>query len=658
MRTYQEILRFCVDWEQAWQSKPPVIQYPEQESIRERLQTLCHGVVQTDSRRVNPGDLFVAVRGLVQDGHAFTAQAAERGATIIVTEAGLSRSLAMGTGTEGEGIGGYEAEGNEAVGTGTEGEGIGGYEAEGNEAVGNETGGNGDEANGAEADGPGYGKHTNVIHVQVTSTRTLAGPLAQYVLGNPADAMSVIGVTGTNGKTTTATLIQQLLTASGAITTLLGTIEKRFPGEVIQSHLTTTGPAELASDFARARQEHSDALVMEVSSHALDQHRTDGIGFDAAIFTNLTQDHLDYHGTMEEYALAKRRLFDGLAEDARAYFFRDDTYAGFMAEQCHATKIFYGFDEGADRQATHVELSVHGSRFDLAGISFETILVGLHNVANLTAALCVCLDFDVKAETLQEALANVKGPRGRLERVTVNALPVNALPVEKAPLDKADDAAELHDAPDADNANGELHASGEDDAAELHPVVFVDYAHTPDALQHVCDTLRDVMPPSCRLHVVFGCGGDRDRGKRPLMGAIAERLAHRVTVTSDNPRSEDPMAIIEDILQGCSEPDRIHVEADRRKAIREVVMGAAAGDVVLIAGKGHETTQETAGVRVHLDDTEEARLALQSRKEVQAHKDAQARAEVHANKEAQARAEVRGGGASPINPRKENGEVA
>ena len=472
--------------------------------------------------------------------------------------------------------------------------------------------------------------------------------------------MSVIGVTGTNGKTTTATLIQQLLSASGAITTLLGTIEKRFPGEVIQSHLTTTGPAELASDFARARQEHSDVLVMEVSSHALDQHRTDGIGFDAAVFTNLTQDHLDYHGTMEEYALAKRRLFDGLAEDARAYFFRDDAYAGFMAEQCHATKIFYGFDEGADRQVTHVELSVNGSRFDLAGISFETSLVGLHNVANLTAALCVCLDFDVTAETLQEALASVKGPRGRLERVSVDALPV----------EMEDPAAELHDtpdapdAPDADDANAELHASGEDPAAELHPVVFVDYAHTPDALQHVCDTLRDVMPPSCRLHVVFGCGGDRDRGKRPLMGAIAERLAHRVTVTSDNPRSEDPMAIIEDILQGCSEPDRIHVEADRRKAIREVVMAAAAGDVVLIAGKGHETTQETAGVRVHLDDSEEARLALQRRKNVQAREEAQASKDIHAQedaqarKEAQAREEVRGRVASPINPRKENGEVA
>jgi UDP-N-acetylmuramyl tripeptide synthase len=280
----------------------------------------------------------------------------------------------------------------------------------------------------------------------------------------------------------------------------------------------------------------------------------------------------------------------------------------------------------------------------------------------------------VTAETLQEALANVKGPRGRLERVTVDAMPVDAMPVDAMPVDaetkdampvdKADNAAELHDAPDADGANGELHASGEDDPAELHPVVFVDYAHTPDALQHVCDTLRNVMPPSCQLHVVFGCGGDRDRGKRPLMGAIAERLAHRVTVTSDNPRSEDPMAIIEDILQGCSEPDRIHVEADRRKAVREAVTGAAAGDVVLIAGKGHETTQETAGVRVHLDDTEEARLALQSRKEVQAHKDvhahgdAQARAEVQASKEAQARGDVRGGVASPINPRKENGEVA
>lgn len=582
MRTYQEILRFCVDWEQGTQdvqslreqgvqgqvglSKLPVIRLPEQESIRERLQTLCHGMVQTDSRSVSPGDLFIAVRGIALDGHAFTEQAAERGATVIITEADPTWS-------------------------------------------------------GAEYLGP-----EDAIHVQVSSTRRLAGPLAQYVLGNPATSMTVIGVTGTNGKTTTATLIEQLLSECGAVTTLLGTIEKRFPDEIIQSRLTTTGPAELAADFARARRENSDVLVMEVSSHALDQHRTDGIAFDAAVFTNLTQDHLDYHGTMEQYARAKRRLFDNLPEDARAYFFRDDAYAGFMAEQCRATSVLYGFEEGADRQATGVELSVSGSRFDLAGIPFETRLVGRHNVVNMMAALSVCMDMGVEQEALQHASAKVKGPRGRLERV---------LPSNDDNTGKAEDTGNAKDTCNAEDTG--LTNSADN---RSFPVVFVDYAHTPDALQHVCDTLRAVMPPSCQLHVVFGCGGDRDRGKRPQMGHIAEQSADRVTITSDNPRSEDPMAIIGDVLAGCSDPDRIDVEADRRKAIRKVVMGASVGDVVLIAGKGHETTQEMAGVRTHLDDTEEAREALQARETQQAHEELQAR------------------GASPINPKEKNGEVA
>lgn len=556
---------------------PGVMDVPGEADARGAKDVWIHGSLKTDSRAVQPGDIFLAVRGFEQDGHDYIEQAVKAGAALVICE-----KEASGDGQTRDDEGGLL--GTLAENTPPE-----------------------------KTSGRAQKYRFTGARIEVTSTRRLAGPLAHFMQEHPAKDMTVIGVTGTNGKTTVATLIHQLLTASGRCGTLLGTVEKVFPGGSEKSNLTTTGPVELASDFARAREEGAEFLVMEVSSHALDQHRTDGFDMDAAVFTNLTQDHLDYHGTMDHYARAKRRLFDGLKEGRKAYFYAEDPYASFMAERCRASHVFYGFDEGAGCRAERVEMSLNGSRFDVDGVRYSTVLAGRHNVANVLGALCVVSDVlqgggrdsgaglhrsdsEMQKQPLQgsgrDSGAGLQHYDSEMQKQQLQAMLVQALsevPGPEGRLERVDAA----------------HAS--------FPAVFVDYAHTPDALEHVCKTLKELMPPSCRLHVVFGCGGDRDRGKRPKMGRVAEQLADQITLTSDNPRSEDPLSIIEDILAGCLQPERIECEPDRRKAIRNVVAGAGDKDVILIAGKGHETTQEIQGVRSELDDRHEAGKALRER---------------------------------------------
>ncbi len=405
----------------------------------------------------------------------------------------------------------------------------------------------------------------------VGDARVAVARLAQAVRGWPARKLQCIAVTGTNGKTTVAHLVRELLAAAGHSPAMLGTIAYETGRRTAPAQTTTPDPvllAELTDEMAADGRTH---LVMETSSHALDQRRTAGLAFDAAVFTNLSGDHLDYHGTMDEYARAKRRLFAELAADATAVINRDDPAGESMADATPAAVRWYGLSPAADVWAKIRRIDAGGTAFALrAGqreIECRTPLIGRHNVYNGLAALAVCDALGVPLEVAAEALGGVAAVPGRLQRVDTDE-----------PFD-----------------------------------VFVDYAHTDDALANVLGSLRPLTKG--RLILVFGCGGDRDRTKRPRMAATAERLADVLVVTSDNPRSERPEAILDDILAGLSPEARsaATVRADRRAAIAAAVSGAAARDVVLIAGKGHETYQVLGDRRVHFDDAEVAAEALRAR---------------------------------------------
>jgi UDP-N-acetylmuramoyl-L-alanyl-D-glutamate--2,6-diaminopimelate ligase len=383
--------------------------------------------------------------------------------------------------------------------------------------------------------------------------------------GDPTSELSVVGVTGTNGKTTTAFLVRALLGAQGRPCGLLGTVKSVIGGVEHEVVRTTPEAIELQHDF-RAMLEAGDvACAMEVSSHALELRRAVGIHFAAAIFTNLTQDHLDFHPTMEDYFLAKRRLF-AMAPGASVINV-DDPYGRRLATELE-DPITFSLGGEATYTATEIETGLRGSRFTVltpeGPVALRSPLRGRFNVANVIAALAAARAVGVELGVAVDALATAGQVPGRFE------------PVQ------------------------------EGQGFE----VLVDYAHTPDSLENVLGAARELG--GGRVHVVFGCGGDRDRGKRPLMGEIATRLADRVIVTSDNPRSEDPVAIIEEILAGAGE--EVSWRADRRAAIAEAIAGAEDGDVVLIAGKGHEQGQELAGGRkVPFDDVAVAREVLRAR---------------------------------------------
>jgi UDP-N-acetylmuramoyl-L-alanyl-D-glutamate--2,6-diaminopimelate ligase len=402
--------------------------------------------------------------------------------------------------------------------------------------------------------------------VQVPSVRAAMAPAAARFYGDPTARLETVGVTGTNGKTTTAFLVRALLEASGRQTGLLGTVTSVIGGVEHEVLRTTPEAIDLQRTFAEMLNAGDRACVMEVSSHALHLHRADAIHFAAAIFTNLTQDHLDFHETMEEYYAAKRRLFTDL-EPAHAIVNADDPYGARLAAELGGSAITFALDHDASYRAGAVETGLDGSRFTVTAPDgvFELVspLTGRFNVSNLLGAFATARALGVDAGVGIEAIAGAGQVPGRFQSVS----------------------------------------EGQDYA------VLVDYAHTPDSLENVLNAARPLTQG--RLHVVFGCGGDRDRGKRPLMGEIAARLADRVIVTSDNPRSEDPAAIIEEILAG-SGPDVEH-EVDRRIAIDRAMASAAAGDVVVIAGKGHEQGQEFEGGRkIPFDDVTVAREILRA----------------------------------------------
>ncbi len=436
------------------------------------------------------------------------------------------------------------------------------------------------------------GLHAPEIVVQ--SARAAMGPLAARFHGDPTRELRVVGVTGTNGKTTTAHLLRALLEAGGERCGLLGTVGSLIAGSERAATRTTPEAIDLQADFRAMLDGGERFCAMEVSSHALALGRTDGTRFAAAVFTNLTQDHLDFHPTMEDYFRAKRRLFEPLAAGAGARIAGsgepreepyggpavkivnlDDPYGRRLAGEIGGA-VTFAIDTPADYRARDVRVELDGSRFQLRTPLGERRLAlplpGRFNVSNALGALAVAHCLGVELDTLVAALERGVRVPGRVE-----------------PVDE-----------------GQAFA------------VLVDYAHTPDSLANVLSTAHEVGDG--RVICVFGAGGDRDRGKRPLMGEIGARLADILLVTSDNPRSEDPEAIIAEIMQGTKAASRppgappVAAEVDRRAAIERAVALAESGDVLVIAGKGHEQGQELAGgVKVPFDDVTVAREALGAR---------------------------------------------
>jgi UDP-N-acetylmuramoyl-L-alanyl-D-glutamate--2,6-diaminopimelate ligase len=419
----------------------------------------------------------------------------------------------------------------------------------------------------------------DVPQLVVDDVRAAMPGAAAAFYGDPTAELDVVGITGTNGKTTTAFLVRALLEAAGRQTGLLGTVTSVVAGAEREVQRTTPEAIDLQRTFREMRDGGDTACVMEVSSHALALHRADAIHFAVGVFTNLTQDHLDFHPTMEDYFAAKRLLFvpgEGRPAAARAVINVDDPYGARLAAELAGdgadVVTFALHDAGASYRAREIETGLDGSRFTVetpdGELELRSPLRGAFNVSNVLGAFAVARGLGVGADVCAEAIATAGQVPGRFETVD-----------EGQPF-----------------------------------AVIVDYAHTPDSLENVLRAARGLT--ESRLRVVFGCGGDRDRGKRPQMGEIARRLADDVVVTSDNPRSEDPEAIIAEILQGSG--DDVAHDADREAAIARALAEAGPGDVVVIAGKGHEQGQEFAGGhKIPFDDVGVARAKLRAARPAQ-----------------------------------------
>lgn len=413
--------------------------------------------------------------------------------------------------------------------------------------------------------------------VRVGDSRKAVGLIGSRFYGDPAAGLMMVGVTGTNGKTTTTYLCKALLERIGRRVGLIGTVAYQIGQETIPASHTTPGALELQTLLAKMKDARLDSVVMEVSSHALAMDRTAGCEYDAAVFTNLTQDHLDYHKTMDEYFQAKLKLFTGLGgrkkASQRAIVNMDDPRGLQIHAACPVPVWGYAVKGRAELKAEHVRLSMAGTTFTAATPAgtfvVESRLVGEHNVYNLLGAMGVALHAGATCDQVREAVAQVANVPGRFERVM---------------------------------------------AGQSFTVV-VDYAHTEDALLRLLSAAQALR--TNRIITVFGCGGDRDRGKRPKMGRAAVEYSDVVVLTSDNPRTEDPMAILKEVevgvrdaLQRRSHVD-YHLVADRRDAIGTAVRLAKPGDIVLIAGKGHEDYQIIGSKKFHFDDREVAREAIQ-----------------------------------------------
>lgn len=411
--------------------------------------------------------------------------------------------------------------------------------------------------------------------IVVSSTRHKIADIADRFYSSPSKGINLIGITGTNGKTTVTHLIQKILEENGEKCALIGTLGYKLSsnGEYRDAKHTTPQAPELQATLRMIKDvEKIDNVVMEVSSHALEQNRVGGCQFNGAVLTNLTQDHLDYHITMENYFEAKALLFRGLSEGDFAVINADDSYLQkFLDVVPEGVKKFtYGVKKNAEVMAKDINFSLNGAEFTLCLNGEKEYSVNLHmngmfSVYNVLAAVTASIAMGIDIKTALKALENVKGVAGRFEVVAKK------------------------------------------------PLVIVDYAHTPDGLENVLKSAREITPKDGKLICLFGCGGDRDATKRPKMGAIAENLADKIVITSDNPRSEDPQQIITDIIAGLKNvnTETVTVEPDRGHAISLLKTIAGNNDVVVIAGKGHENYQILKDRTIHFDDREEARKVFE-----------------------------------------------
>ena len=456
--------------------------------------------VNIDSRRIQQGHLFVAMRGTQTDGHAYIGKAVELGAAAILCEE-LPETKAEG-----------------------------------------------------------------VTYVVVDSTESAVGPVATMFYGNPSHKLKLVGVTGTNGKTTIATLLYNMFRKMGHKCGLLSTVCNYIEDEAIPASHTTPDAIELNALLARMVEAGCEYAFMECSSHAIAQKRIGGLKFTGALFTNLTRDHLDYHKTFENYRDAKKAFFDGLPKDAFAITNADDKNGMVMVQNTKAKVKTYSTRTMADFKAKIIECHFEGMYLEINGQEVGVQFIGKFNVSNLLAVYGAAVMLGKNPEDILVVMSTLKSVSGRLEPLR---------------------------SPDGYTA-------------------IVDYAHTPDALENVLNAIHEVLDGRGRVITVCGAGGNRDKGKRPLMAQEAVKQSNIVIITSDNPRFEEPQAIIDDMLAGLNPQQmrKVTTNVDRRSALQTACMMAEKGDVILVAGKGHEDYQEIKGVKHHFDDKEELRKIM------------------------------------------------
>lgn len=455
--------------------------------------------INIDSRKIEQGHLFVAMKGTQTDGHKFIEKAIELGASAVLLE-----------------------------------------------------------------DMPAETAEKDITYIQVKSTEDAVGKVATTFYGDPSHQLKLVGVTGTNGKTTVATLLYNMFRKFGHKVGLLSTVCNYIDDKEVPASHTTPDPIELNALLARMVAEGCEYAFMECSSHAIHQRRIGGLKFAGGLFTNLTRDHLDYHKTFENYRDAKKMFFDDLSKDAFAIINADDKNGMVMVQNCKAKIKTYSTKRMADFRARILECHFEGMYLEVDGKEVGVQFIGKFNVSNLLAVYGTAIMLGKKAEDILVALSTLKNVNGRLEPI----------------------------------------ASPEGYTA------IVDYAHTPDALENVLMAIHEVLDgKGGNVFTVCGAGGNRDKGKRPLMALEAVKRSDKVILTSDNPRNEDPQAIIDDMLAGLdtTQKKKVLSISDRKEAIRTACMMAQKGDVILIAGKGHETYQEINGVKHHFDDHEVVR---------------------------------------------------
>lgn len=459
--------------------------------------------IQLDSRKVESGNLFVAIRGTVSDGHAFIEKAVSAGAIAVLCEE-------------------LPAEASQ-----------------------------------------------DIVWLRSDQVSEMAGILASAFYGYPSQELIVTGITGTNGKTTVATLLFDLFTSLGYTCGLISTVVNRIGNRSLDSTQTTPDAIRLQQLLFDMKQAGCTHVFMEVSSHALHQHRVAGLRFTLAIFTNITHDHLDYHHTFDNYIRAKKMLFDQLDADATALVNADDRNARVMVQNCKAASYRFGLKSPADFKAKILEKDLNGMLLHMGDTEAWFRLVGTFNASNLLAVYAAAFILGQNPEKVIQTMTRLHTVSGRFETLR----------------------------------------SGDG------VIAVVDYAHTPDALENVLKTINDIRSRNEQLITVIGCGGNRDQEKRPLMAAVAAEWSDRVILTSDNPRDEEPQEIIRQMHHGvpAQHHKKVLVISDRREAIRAAILSASKGDIILIAGKGHETYQEVKGIKYPFDDRQIATEMFQLR---------------------------------------------